>query len=763
MMSLVSEAPLPWQEMLEIAPVAISIIDPFGRQVTCNRAFADLLGYPIEELADLDVGRMTRAADHAWTRSYLTQLASGDIEQFVTDKIYVRKDGSEFTGRLSARALRDADGQCSLMLATIVPLDDQPSVGDAGARRLLEFTTDSLTVVDLAGQVRETTGRYAPVLGYPPEFWRTRTVFDLLTEDSGARLFELRQQLLAEPDLPIETEVEVRGADGAIETLQVRAVNRLEDPDIGGIVLTTRNVTEHLRTLSELLESRNTAEAVADAQTRLLATVSHELRNPLHAVQGLAELLAGEDLPVGAAALAETLRRQLASLTQVTQDLLDAARIDAGEVAIVPRSINLRALVDDVAAVGSAAAAQKPVDVVSQVSIEVPDWVMADGDRLRQVLSNLVGNAVKFTDEGSVRLVVRPGADGSVSFAVIDTGVGIPDDEQDTVLEPFRVASTGGEQRGAGLGLSIVQRLVAAMKGRLSMTSVVGEGTRFDLALPLERSAPPVPTDGRRLPAGLRVLVVEDNPVNQELAKSQLQRLGLTAHVVGSGEEALELLDGAPDLVYDVVLMDHQLPGISGIETTRQIRERSDDVAGIPVVGLSASASANDADAFLAAGMNGFIAKPASLTDLASAIGRAIERTPQAPADTAEADPHDHRLPHLDVAALDLLIADLGDREVVASLIETFLAELDERVDTINDGHANGHAESAQRAAHTLKSSARLLGATRLGDSCASIEQGATPGADVTELAARGEETHDRLARPDGNMNGNMTNREEPS
>ena len=252
------------------------------------------------------------------------------------------------------------------MLATIVPVDDQPSVGDAGARRLLEFTTDSLTVVDLAGQVRETTGRYAPVLGYPPEFWRTRTVFDLLTEDSNARLLELRQQLLAEPDLPIETEVEVRGADGSIETLQVRAINRLDDPDLRGIVLTTRNVTEHLRTLSELLESRNTAEAVADAQTRLLATVSHELRNPLHAVQGLAELLAEEDLPVGAAELAETLRRQLSSLTQVTQDLLDAARIDAGEVAIVPRSTNVEALVDDVVAVGSAAAVDKPVEVLSQ-------------------------------------------------------------------------------------------------------------------------------------------------------------------------------------------------------------------------------------------------------------------------------------------------------------------------------------------------------------------------------------------------------------
>ena len=754
MMSGVSESPLPWHDLLEIAPVAISVVDPFGRQVACNRAFSELLGYRPEELSDLDVGRMTRAADHAWTRSYLTQLASGDIEQFVTDKIYVRKDGSEFTGQLSARALRDADGRCLLMLATIVPLVDQPSVADAGARRLLAFTTDSLTVVDLEGTIIETTGRYAPVLGYPPEYWQTRSVFDLLTEDSSARLLELRERLLAEPDLPIETEVEVRGADGSIETLHVRAVNRLEDPDIAGIVLTARNITEQLRTLSELSERRNTAEAVADAQTRLLATVSHELRNPLHAVQGLAELLASENLPAGVAEVAETLRRQLSSLTQVTQDLLDAARIGAGGVSIVPRPTNLRALVEDIVAVGAAAAAERQVAVLSSVSGDVPGWVMADGDRVRQVLSNLVGNAVKFTDEGAVQLVVRPDSDGWVSFAVIDTGVGIPDDEQEAVLEPFRVASTGGEHRGAGLGLSIVQRLVAAMSGRLSMTSVVGQGTRFDLVLPLERSEPPpVPTGGPQLPPGLRVLVVEDNPVNQELAKSQLQRLGLSPHVVGTGEEALGVLDGASDPFYDVVLMDHQLPGISGIDTTRRIRQRSDAVAAIPVIGLSASASADDSAAFLAAGMDGFIAKPASLSDLSFAIGRALERTPQTTIDVVE-DVPDRELPHLDLAVLDQLAADLGDQRVVAGLIETFLVELGERVDTITGGLTHGNAEPAQRAAHTLKSSARLLGATQLGDLCGTIEQGAITDADVTELAGEARRHMTNWLERNGYMKG---------
>jgi PAS domain S-box-containing protein len=740
MMSLVSDVTLPWQQLFEAAPTAISVIDPFGRQVACNQAYADLLGYPIDELADLDVGSVTRASDHGWTRSYLRQLASGDVEEFVTDKVYVRKDGTEFTARLSARALRDSDGQCSLLAATIVPVEARAPIGEAAARRLLEFTTDSLTIIDPDGDVRETTGRYAPVLGYPPEFWHTRTIFDLVSDDERSRLLGLRERLTADPTTPIETEIEVRAADGSIETLQVLATNCLDDPEIGGIVVTTRNITEHLRTLSELLRSRDVAEEVADAQTRLLATVSHELRNPLHAVQGLAELLADEDLPAPTAALAETLRRQLSSLTQVTQDLLDAARLDAGAVAIEPRPTNVAALVTDVVAMASSAAAHKSVDVSSRVAVDVPDWVMIDGDRVRQVLSNLIGNAVKFTPAGTVQLVVRPSADDTINFSVVDTGVGIPAEEQAAVLEPFRVASTGGENRGAGLGLSIVQRLVGAMNGRIRMSSEVGRGTRFDLWLPVEAAAAPGSTNGSELPAGLKVLVVEDNPVNQQLARSQLERLGLVATIVGAGEDALDLLDGASDGSFDVVLMDHQLPGISGLETTRRIRERSDGLAEIPVVGLSASASAADADAFLAAGMNDFVSKPASLGDLSTAIARAVDRSSAASPDVAADGQAAAGAADLDLGVLQELVVDLGDHAVVAGLVETFLNELDGRVNSIDSATRGGDVETARRAAHTLKSSARLLGAVQLADACASIERDPAASVEVVPLAATASE-----------------------
>ncbi len=245
-----------FQQVFEELAIPVSLIDPLGRQVGCNRAYADLFGYSIEELDELDVGRITRAADRDWTRGYLTQLSSGDIDEFVTDKVYVRQDGSEFTARLSARAIRDPDGTCSMLVATITPLVERIAVRPNRAQRLLEFTTDTVTVVDVDGKVQETSGGAVPTLGYPPEFWHNRSILDLVVEEDRARLVEIRERVLADPTSVIETEIDVRAADGSPATLATVAANHLDDPDIAGIVVTTRNITEHLRTLSELMQRR---------------------------------------------------------------------------------------------------------------------------------------------------------------------------------------------------------------------------------------------------------------------------------------------------------------------------------------------------------------------------------------------------------------------------------------------------------------------------------------------------------------------------
>jgi CheY-like chemotaxis protein/two-component sensor histidine kinase len=506
-----------------------------------------------------------------------------------------------------------------------------------------------------------------------------------------------------------------------------------------------------------LKASRDDALAEAELRSRVLATVSHELRNPLHAAHGLTDLLAADQLPPQADDLVRTLRRQLKSLTQVTDDLLDAARLDGGQVVMQPVPTALSEVVGDVVRLARASATRLGKEAVLDVSGRTvqgtPVWVLADTDRLRQVLSNLVGNAVKFTANGSVQLVVR--ADGpDVVFSVIDTGVGIPADEHEAVLKPFGIGSTAGDQRGAGLGLAVVQRIVGAMDGSLAITSAPGAGTRFDVRIPLAATDAPAAATGVALTAGLAVLVVEDNPVNQQLAQRQLDRLGLVPVIVGSGEEAIELLAEhvatEPDVApFAVILMDQQLPGMTGTQTTQRIRQLGGAVAATPVIGVSASASSADRDAFTDAGMDAFIAKPASLGDLSAVIGDVLGRSAGAPAGAGPAASASQGSvfegpvfegPVFEERVLATLAEELGSSQIAASIVQTYLGELDARVASIIAPAEHGLADG-RPVAHMLKSSSRLVGALPLGDVAHRIEQTGTFDADgLRSLAARTKE-----------------------
>lgn len=733
---------MPWRSMFDVAPVALSIVDTNGRIVAWNEACADLLGYPHDALGSLDVGRITRPEDQGWTSRYLLRLLGGEIDRFETDKMFVRKDGSEVLARLVCRAVVDEAGHCTHLVSATLPITDQPDDESATvAERLLQFGVENVTLIDADGLIRLTKGRRHEVQGYPTTFWRDRRVADILAPGEWERLEDVRAAMAAGPGATADVDVEIVTADGEIRTIATHVINCLDDPVLHGVVAVTRDVTDERAVLAELARRGRTAEEVVDARNRLLATVSHELRNPLHAVQGIAELLAGEPLPDRAAELARSLVRQITGLTRVTEDLLDAARLDAGTVTIEPVPTELAAVVGDVVDLGRAEVGDKPVAVTSRVAPGVPDWVHADPVRLRQVLTNLVGNAVKFTHRGSVQLVVRPDGPGSITFSVIDSGVGIPLTEQATILEPFAIGSTAGPERGAGLGLSIVHRLVEAMGGRMTFTSTVGEGTRFDVTLPLTACAPALPARAPAPLAGVRVLVVEDNPVNQELARRQLDRLGMDATIVGSGEDGFARLTAPGRDGFDVVLMDLRLPGWSGIETTERIRSLEGPLGRLPIVGVSASSGADDRDRCREAGMDDLVTKPATLDDLAGAIGRVLGTDVSGPATasglasagTTDADADVQDAADLDGGVLDQLAAELGDDAVVERLVATFLDELDSRVEATVDPDDT----VVRRAAHTLQSSARLLGATRLADRCRAVEHGVAEGVEIVELAAR--------------------------
>lgn len=721
-------------DAFESAPTSLSLTDPHGRIIAANNAFWSLFGY--DPATPLNVGMLSRDEDQDWTLSYLTRLITGDSDEFATVKHFIRDDGSEFDGHLTVRAIR-RDGRCIGMIGSVEPVSLRPGIDDAKVRKLLEHAAGTLTLVDADGKVIETSGRYRTTLGYPLEFWEERTLLDLIVPEDAPLVIALRDEILEGPGRVATGDFRVQAADRTIECLEMTAVNMLHDPDLAGIVVSTRNVTAERENTIAIGKLRDDALAEAERRSHLLATVSHELRNPLHAVSGLAELLSSDSsLLLPQRELAAALHRQLLHLSSVTDDLLETARHEIGEFVLRPAPMVIRDVLDDILRVGqSAANDQVALELI--VDPDVPHMIVTDPARLQQLLGNLLGNAVKFTDVGKINVTVRRIPDHRIEFEVTDTGAGIPAPELDDIFQAFVTATTSGDKRGAGLGLAIVRRLVEALSGTITVTSEVGTGSTFTVALPFTIATEPLvtkPTDVKV--AGLdrqRVLVIEDTQVNQELARHQLERLGLDSVIAGSAEIGLEFL---AEQVFDAILMDHQLPGMNGRDATREIRRRG---ISTPVIGVTASSTAADERACIDAGMNVFLPKPAGLDQLRTALVRVLQpaarhgeqilATSPSPADPARRA--------VALTDLDSLAAELGDRSIVEGLIRTFLGELDARwADIVGDD-----PQRAARQAHTLKSSARLLGAQALSEACerAETDHEARQTIEVLASAARRE------------------------
>jgi CheY-like chemotaxis protein len=406
--------------------------------------------------------------------------------------------------------------------------------------------------------------------------------------------------------------------------------------------------------------------------------------------------------------------------------------MEAGRLELVEGVVSPHRLVSDVVEMLRPQADERNVALLGSLDAQVPVFVRGDEHRLRQVLVNLLGNAVKYTDEGSVTVTVetlkRMGEACLLRFAITDTGVGIPADEIARLFDPFTQASTTTSLRrpGTGLGLTITRQLVELMGGEITVSSQVGSGSTFSFDLPTVIAAPDeLPRSavvaGPDVLARGRVLVVEDSPVNQALVERQLVRLGCEPVVASGGAEALGLMD---ELHFDLVLMDWQLPGIDGLETTRRWREREAATDGrLPIIAMTASAMPGARAECLAAGMDGFLAKPVKLDDLAPVLERYLAVRP--PDDVVAGDRSvgpEAGGSLVDPRVLETLADEVGDPAIAARVVTTFLGELDGRLAALRASTSKNDRETLQRTAHTLKSTSRALGADALAEVCADLE-----------------------------------------
>jgi signal transduction histidine kinase len=370
--------------------------------------------------------------------------------------------------------------------------------------------------------------------------------------------------------------------------------------------------------LKDLEEQTQAARAASEAKSAFLAMMSHELRTPMNGVLGMAHALDRTDLSERQAQYVKTLLRSGGGLMTILNDVLDLAKIEAGKFDIETRPFNLHQTVARTMDLWTHTAEDKGLTLVCDMAQDTPRWTAGDDARLRQILQNLLSNAVKFTASGEVRLSIRPTATG-VAFTVADTGPGLDEATQARLFQGFTQADTSISRKfgGTGLGLAISRELARLMGGDLVVESALGEGARFTLELPLAE-APAHEDDAEdpdALVGALRVLVVDDNHTNREVARALLEAVGATVGTAASGAEGLAALDSAE---FDIVLMDIHMPDMSGIETLAAIRAAGRE--SLPVVALTADAMAGERERLLALGFNGYVSKPIEPAALVRAL-----------------------------------------------------------------------------------------------------------------------------------------------
>ncbi len=710
------------------APCGFHSLDADGRFLRINETALSWLGYRRDEVLGRPLsdflapgGRKTfderfpRFKERGWVRDVEIQL--------------VRKDGSLLHALLSAVALRDAGGRFIASHTAYVDITERKRSEErlAEVSGRLHAVLDAATAVaiiatDLEGRITLFNAGAERILGHgAAEMLGQSTPWELHPQE--------------------EREWTGVRKDGSPVTVHLVGTDLHDSAgQVSGYLTLATDVTDRHRAEEALRQARDTAQSANEAKSNFLASMSHEIRNPLGAIIGMVELLQQGAVSDEQRAQLRTLATTAETLLSLINDILDFSKIEAGKLELEQAPFDPRAVVADVVDVFSLPARRKGLTLASRVADDLPPAVLGDAGRLRQVLLNLVGNAIKFTSAGEVVVSVSSAACGlavgakegaakpqaaevecMLHFEVRDTGIGIPPDQLERIFRPFEQAGAPAARPhgGTGLGLTISSRLVQRMGGTLQVRSEVGRGSVFSFQLRLSvaaAAAVPVSRGAAERGPALRILLAEDNPVNQQVLSLLLQRGGHQVEVAANGRLALEALERGP---FDLVLMDLQMPEMDGLRATRLLRAREKATGGhVPVVAVTANALEGERERCLKAGMDEFLTKPVRSRELQAVIERVLGRRPALSSSPAPA-PAEQAVP-----AWLLSLREMGfDGDAVARLARTFIETVPGRLETLARAVAERDALAVARTAHTLKGSLEVFSVRPATEAAARLER----------------------------------------
>jgi PAS domain S-box-containing protein len=509
---------------------------------------------------------------------------------------------------------------------------------------LLEATPTAIYLKDTAGRYLRFNKAFEDLVGIKRAQWVGRTVFDLVPGEVATLMHAKDQELYKSGQIQTyEASFTQRSTGVILDGLYRKAPLTDSDGHITGLVGTILDITERNRLSEALQMAKLRAESANQAKSDFLANMSHEIRTPMNGVMGMTDLALETPLSPVQREYLEIVKSSALSLMVILNDILDFSKIEAGKLNIESVVCSLPEIITNTLKTIDARASKKGLALISEFEPDLPQWVWTDPGRIRQVLTNLCDNAIKFTSKGSVtvRTSAQVRAEGAceVHVSVRDTGIGIPKDKQHGVFEAFTQADASTTRRfgGTGLGLTICARLVQLMGGRIWVESTPGEGSTFHFTLlvrvasaktALPAEAPALVLDEASAPDPVRpvqVLLVEDHPVNQMLATTILRRWGYTVVLAANGREAVDLFGTQH---WDIVLMDMQMPVMGGLEATQLIRASELPGQHTPIIAMTANAMASDRQACLDAGMDGHVAKPFNVAILQAAIDRCLVQEP---------------------------------------------------------------------------------------------------------------------------------------